>query len=129
MAVQLKNAGSGSDILCSATHDLYAHVLKLVMICIYTTILFNRTILIFKDSPQGDQACYSKLYLVICTLLKFRSVPGLEATGKTRMRMIFHAIVPLECWEWNYQNSSIHVRFGIEKLGNWNVNLGQFHMQ
>ena len=60
--------------------------------------------------------------------LKFRSAPGIEATGRTAMRMIFHAIVPLEYWEWNYQNSSMHIRFSNEKLGNWRVDLGDFHI-
>jgi hypothetical protein len=77
-------------------------------------------------SLQGDQAC-CYFYLAIYIFLKFRSVPGLEVTGRTAMRMIFHAIVPLECWEWNYQNSSMHIRFGNEKLGNWE-DLGQFHI-
>jgi hypothetical protein len=41
------------------------------------------------------------------------------------MKLVFHAIIPLPFWEWD-DKSSIFMRFGHSKLGDWEVNCGQF---
>ena len=39
------------------------------------------------------------------------------------MMVVFHAIVPLETWEWD-DESEIYIRFGHPKFGNWNYDAG-----
>ena len=43
------------------------------------------------------------------------------------MKITFHAIVPMACWEWD-EKSHIHIRFGHKQLGNWEVDCGQFQI-
>ena len=41
------------------------------------------------------------------------------------MKLVFHAIIPLPFWEWD-DKSRIFMRFGHSKLGEWEVNCGDF---
>lgn len=43
------------------------------------------------------------------------------------MKLTFHAIVHLGYWEWD-NTSRIHIRFGHEKLGSWEVDCGKFQI-
>jgi hypothetical protein len=53
---------------------------------------------------------------------------GLECNDpEMSMKLVFHAIIPLQFWGWD-DNSSIYMRFGHPKLGDWVVDCGQFEV-
>ena len=60
--------------------------------------------------------------------MNFRPVsdlPGLTAPPDQAITVTFHVIVPKPLWEWD-DSSSIHMRFGGKKLGDWKQNVGHF---
>ena len=65
-------------------------------------------------------------HLSYVPLYRVRNTVGLENSDpKTSMKITFHAILPLAHWEWD-DKSHMHIRFGHDKLGNWEVDCGKF---
>ena len=55
-------------------------------------------------------------------------IAGLECDDpRTSIKLVFHAIIPLPFWQWD-NKSCIYMRFGHPKLGNWNVDCGEFEV-
>ena len=53
-----------------------------------------------------------------------KNVPrGLKPSNEHSMRVAFHAIVPLDIWEWD-DSSRIYIRFGHTKFGKWKHDAG-----
>ena len=53
-----------------------------------------------------------------------RDVPsGFKPPNECSMTVIFYAIVPCDTWEWD-DESTIYIRFGHSKFGNWNFDAG-----
>ena len=48
---------------------------------------------------------------------------GFKPSDEKSMMVIFHAIVPLDIWEWN-DKSEIYLRFGDPQFGNWKFDAG-----
>ena len=44
---------------------------------------------------------------------------ALNPTDDRAIAVQFNAVLPLQAWEWKDDCSSVHLRFGHEKLGNW----------
>ena len=62
---------------------------------------------------------------VVCFCRKY-DVTGLECNDpRMSMKLVFHAIIPLPFWEWD-DKSRIFMRFGHSKLGEWEINCGEF---
>ena len=55
-------------------------------------------------------------------------ITGLECNDpEMSMKLVFHAIIPLQFWDWD-EKSSIFMRFGHPKLGDWVADCGQFEV-
>ena len=50
---------------------------------------------------------------------------GVHISHDKSIAVTFHVIVPLEVWNWD-NKSSIRIRFGHRKLGNWMCDIGDF---
>lgn len=57
------------------------------------------------------------MYLKLVMFMVCRS--GLEASMDHAVTITFHVIIPKLYWEWD-SNSRVCIRFGHERLGNWN---------
>ena len=67
-----------------------------------------------------------KLILIILLFILAFSEPdpnvctdGLKASPKKSVKLIFHALVPKACWEWDDSTTVMCIRFGHPKLGPW----------
>lgn len=49
--------------------------------------------------------------------------PGINCSKELSMPVEFHAIVPLDLWEWD-QDSKIYMRFGYSEFGDWEHDVG-----
>ena len=44
---------------------------------------------------------------------------GFQVPPEQSIAITFHVVVPLPFWEWEDSISSMHIRFGDDRLGNW----------
>lgn len=40
------------------------------------------------------------------------------------MKVIFHAVIEFNIWQYEKEKSSIYIRFGQKELGNWKIDIG-----
>ena len=74
---------------------------------------------------------YNTLYFIETFFFNFRAVPnvgnefppGINCSEGLSMQVEFHAIVPLDVWEWD-QDSKIYIRFGYSEFGDFEHDIG-----
>ena len=66
--------------------------------------------------------------MFIMVHFNFRAVgkdlpPGINCSKEDSVLVEFHAIVPLDVWEWD-RDSRIYMQFGFSEFGNWEHDIG-----